>query len=188
MNPHFIFNVLNAVQYSILNSNPKEAVTSLSKFGKLIRDILESSRAEFISLERETRIITNYLEVQKNRLSNQFTFDIIIETINPKEDLLIPPMLLQPILENAIEHGVKPLTKEGLISIKIVERETDILFRISDNGVGINEFEKPEHKSLALEIMEQRLSIFNKRSNNLKVISEKGKGTTIEFKVPVKLN
>lgn len=187
MNPHFIFNILNAVQFSILHNKPKEAVISLSKFGKLIRDVLESSREEYISLEKEEQIITNYLEIQKNRLSDQFIFDVIINTTTPKEDLYIPPMLIQPLLENAVEHGVKPLDREGLITVEITEVKNVLHFTVFDNGSGINKNNNLNHNSIALKITEDRLAIFNKVNNNLSLKSNKESGTTVDFWVPVRL-
>lgn len=181
MNPHFIFNVLSAVQYSILQSDKKEAVSSLTKFGRLIRDVLESSREEFIGLDQEVRIIENYLAVQQTRLNGLFEFEINIDCSDELESVFVPPMLLQPIIENCIEHGFKQKKSNGFIQVEITQKGGQVFFLVKDNGKGFESDSKSKHNSVALSITRDRLKLFG--SDDLKVVSVLDEGTEVSYSV-----
>ncbi len=165
MNPHFIFNALASIQNYILQSDTKESVSYLAKFGKLMRQILEHSREEFITIEEETDMLRNYLEIQQLRFKNRFDFKIEIDkSIDPAE-MKIPPLFAQPFVENAIEHGLKDKTSDGLITIRFSQEGKNIRLEVEDNGSGMSggmNIQK-EHKSLATVITKERLSIFEKK-------------------------
>lgn len=168
MNPHFIFNSLSSIQSFIFESNPIEAGSYLSRFADLIRSILYNSREEFISLEKEIKTLRNYLELQQLRYNQKFDFELDVDPLLDIENMSIPPMLAQPFIENAIEHGIKHIDERGLISISFTLMDDSILLMVEDNGIGIKAAKKmknkkgQEHKSLATIITKERIEILNK--------------------------
>lgn len=142
MNPHFTFNVLNSIQYYIGYNNTAAAQSYLAKFSKLIRLTLDNSKNTFITLNEEQGILKLYLDLEKMRFENKFDYDIIIdESIN--KETLIPNMLLQPFVENAIKHGFKKEIKKPKVDIRMIDYADSIHCIITDNGVGRSKTEKP---------------------------------------------
>ena len=168
MNPHFIFNSLSSIQSFIFESDPIKAGSYLSRFAELIRAILYNSREEYVLLEKEIKTLQNYLDLQQLRYNNSFEYDIDVDPLIDPEEILIPPMLAQPFIENSIEHGIKYIKIKGLISISFTFMNDSILFIIEDNGIGIQAAKKlkdnksKEHTSLATVITRERIDIFNK--------------------------
>jgi tetratricopeptide (TPR) repeat protein len=197
MNPHFIFNSLIAIQSFIYKNDPKEAGRYLSGFAKLIRHILENSREEYISLSKEIQTLEHYLELQKLRYDEHFDYTIEVDGNLDPEDISIPPMLAQPFIENSIEHGIKNLDVKGKIDIRFSIKNGQVLFQVTDNGVGIEKSvsmkqESQEHHSLATIITKERLFILNKRkSNKIRFVIDELKdslnnvlGTQVSFTIP----
>lgn len=137
MNPHFIFNALNSVQHFILQGNVVEANKYLSRFSKLQREILHCSNQPFITLEKEIEILGTYLQLEQFRFGDSFSYQLnMTDEIEPGE-INIPPMMLQPFVENAIWHGLMPLSKERNLVIFFDLHTDDILLAtIRDNGIG----------------------------------------------------
>jgi tetratricopeptide (TPR) repeat protein len=160
MNPHFIYNSLNSIQSFISSEQSYEAEKYLAKFAKLIRGILENSRANFISLDKEIEVLQLYLSLEQLRFENRFTFNIQVNNSIEEDFISIPPMLLQPFVENAILHGFHNRTN-GKININFMEKEDYIICEIDDNGVGRKDSEEKQtqknHKSLATIITQERL-------------------------------
>ncbi len=173
MNPHFIFNALNSVQSFIMGNNMQDAVRFLSKFAKLMRMILNNSMVQSVKLSDEMESLSLYLDLERARFGNRFNYCIDIDD-NVEEDLVsVPPMLIQPFIENAIIHGLMHKTDgEGLISISIAENDSDSLIcRITDNGVGrkaaaeIEKGRERKHKSVGMQLTRDRLRDLNSESN-----------------------
>lgn len=188
MNPHFIFNALGAIQNYIQQKNTVESVTYLAKFARLMRQILEHSRQESITIEEEVDMLTNYLEIQRFRFDHKFNFAIIVDD---QLDTLtkIPPLFSQPFVENAIEHGLKDKASDGLISVIFHAENGAVRLVIEDNGAGIQEKAPSEnHKSLASIITRDRLKLLSKkfkRKFSLSVESAKsGNGTIARILLP----
>ena len=194
MNPHFIFNALFAIENFMYKNDIEQSSKYISNFAKLMRLILESSRKDTISLEEEIEILEYYIEFQKLRFNNKFTYEIDCSDNIDKENTLIPPMLIQPFVENAIEHGftdeiAKPHLK---ISFYLIQRR--VFIKIEDNGKGIKNVisEKENHQSLAIQITKERLKILNKNNKkdinleliNLNSINPKVRGTRVNFDIP----
>lgn len=162
MNPHFIFNSLHAINKYMLDNDKQNASEYLSRFSELMRLILENSRHQEVSLEKDLAALTLYLQLESLRFKNKFTYSINVDQeLNP-ETVLIPPMMLQPFVENAILHGIK--TKQnGCIQIQIKKNENTLICVVADNGVGLNHtitsVNNKKHASLALKITEERLHI-----------------------------
>jgi putative methionine-R-sulfoxide reductase with GAF domain/ligand-binding sensor domain-containing protein len=173
MNPHFIFNALNSIQHYILQGNVIEANKYLSKFSKLQRDILHCSNQQFISLEKELEILSAYLELEQYRFGKSFSYKINVhDEIEPVE-INIPPMILQPFVENAIWHGLMPLQTERKLSIYF-DLETDdiLLATLRDNGIGRNASAKLKesngenkvgHQSKGMSMIQQRLQLLQQQ-------------------------
>lgn len=163
MNPHFIFNTLAVIQHMLLTNNPQKAGIYLAKFGKLMRQILEFSREDFIPLSKEVELLENYIELQKLSTGKAFDFEIKISDQIDREDTKIPPMFAQPFLENAIEHGKLEARENGKIIVAFERVDNMLELKISDNGVGVtNVSSKSGHKSLATVITRERLSLLSK--------------------------
>lgn len=167
MNPHFIFNSLQAIQKFILEQDEKKAVIYLSSFAGLIRNVLENSRMEYIQLKKEITLIHKYLQLQKIRFGNRFDYDIHIDIAIDEEYITIPPMLCQPFIENAIEHGMRDIESGGMITVSYTQQNDRLRMEIIDNGHGINasNAKGKQHQSLALEITKERIELMNKKND-----------------------
>ncbi|HLO46177.1 MAG TPA: PAS domain S-box protein [Leadbetterella sp.] len=167
MNPHFIFNALNSIQSYIINKEEQMANVYLTKFAALIRQFLDSSRSKYISLDEEIANLKLYVELEKLRFENKF--DYVFE-FDPKVNKYheIPTMLLQPFIENAINHGLRYKSSKGLLKVSFIDSDTNILVKIEDNGVGRRAAEKIKslssqgYKSQGLKITTHRIENYNK--------------------------
>jgi tetratricopeptide (TPR) repeat protein len=194
LNPHFISNALMAVQNFMMKNQGEKAALYLGKFSKLMREILENSRQEFILVEDEVAMLTNYMDIHKMRMNDAFNYKINIDiNIDPETDT-IPPMFVQPFIENAIEHGIINAKGKGLIELSLVKDGDYISIAIKDNGEGLstNSSKAQEHTSLSTIIIKERMELFNKSLKN-KIQLLLGNytdvhgeilGTKVELKVP----
>ena len=160
MNPHFIFNALTSIQNYIYNNKSDEAAHYLSNFSGLMRDILEGSANETITLEQEINIVSNYCTLQKMRKKELFDFSI---ENNTSDEYIIPPMLAQPFIENATLHAFKGIDYKGHIWIRYKTFIDKFIIEIEDNGIGfdIDEKKQSEHKSMALKLTRERINALN---------------------------
>lgn len=198
MNPHFIYNSLNAIQHYIYDHRPNEAGEYLGKFANLVRMILENSRDETVSLEKEVKTLEIYLELQKLRFENLFDYKLEVDSELNLAETTVPPMLAQPFIENAIEHAFRDSQSTGMINIRFRKDGEQILFEVEDNGVGINHSQALEtnsskaHKPMALQITKERLELLKaKRKVDVKLkitdLAEIGRGlqgTRVTFYLP----
>jgi LytS/YehU family sensor histidine kinase len=139
MNPHFIFNALNSIQHAILTGKQNDAYNSLELFSSLIRGILENSKHKFISLEDEIEILKIYIEIEAKRFSSDFTYDVKIDTEIDTAGIKIPPMLIQPFVENSIWHGLMPKPDgEKKLILSFTGTENSVICKVEDNGIGRN--------------------------------------------------
>lgn len=164
-NPHFIFNSLNSIQHYIFDRDIEQANFFLSKFSKLIRSSLNLSDEKLISFSKEFKFIKDYLDIEFLRFPDKFEYQITNENELDLEAFLIPPLLLQPIIENVIKHAFKNM-EEGLLLIKIKEHNNlQLSIEISDNGSGIQaeKDEKPLDKrnSYGIKIIKDRIALLN---------------------------
>lgn len=171
MNPHFIFNALNSIKVYLIENNKEKAIYYLNKFSKLIRKILDSSRGDVVSLEEELEMIKLYLGIEKIRFDDTINVHFNIPYEVSLSQIKIPPLLLQPFVENAIWHGLSPLNTEKKLVFKIVKVENGIQLKIIDNGVGretskqVYNKQKLKRNSLGLKITNERIAFFNKKEN-----------------------
>lgn len=201
MNPHFVFNCLGSISSFIVQNGTDAAIKYLSKFSKLMRLTLEYSKESLIPIDKEIESLQNYLELEQLRFNQVFNFSI---TKNPEieDDMALPPLLLQPFVENAIIHGLIPKKELGQIDIHFDLKDQSLICTITDNGIG---FEKSKelkeqsvsiHKSMALDITKKRLEMMENVTNKTsqldieEITDETGKslGTRVILKLPIQYN
>lgn len=168
MNPHFIFNSLNSIQKYIWNNNQEDASEYLTSFAKLMRLILEHSSKKLIPLQHEIEALQLYLELEHRRSNNKFDYSFKINDQINTANILIPPLLMQPHIENAIWHGLLPKTDRGKLTVELNILQNEILeCVIEDNGIGrkksaeINQGKHHKPASMATKITQERLSLAN---------------------------
>jgi two-component system LytT family sensor kinase len=163
MNPHFIFNALNSIKKFVLKNEAESADKYLGKFSRLIRSILDTSREEKISLQKELEMLTLYLELEKLRFGTKLDYTIEVDPLLMEQNLLIPTMVIQPFIENAILHGIMHKESEGKVLISFSDRQTYIEIKITDNGIGrklsaeLQQNKLNRHASLGIEVTAARL-------------------------------
>ncbi len=193
MNPHFIFNSLNSIQSFILENDIDKALFYLSKFSQLMRLILSNSSKSFVSIKDELKALQYYIEIEKLRFDDKFDYEIIVDEEIDEDFFGVPPLVIQPYVENSIIHGLINKKEKGFLSIELKMLEDNILCIIQDNGIGIEAADKIReksgitHKSKGMNITKERLEILSKtKEYSIKIIDlkdEKGNpiGTRIEF-------
>jgi len=167
MNPHFIFNAINSIQNYILKQNTQQAYDYLTKFSKLIRMVLNNSKENMITIEQELATLSLYIEMEQLRFDKSFDFEINFDKKIDLENCLIPGMLLQPFVENAIWHGIMPLEgiKQGKITLNVRSDAESLSISIEDNGIGreksklINK--SATHRSIGMMLSQNRMTILN---------------------------
>lgn len=193
MNPHFLFNTLNAINQYIQTNQGTIASDYLARYAKLMRQILENSAIEYVVLENEIEFLNNYLIMQQLRFSQSFNFEILIDDNIDAGSIEIPPMIAQPFIENAIEHGLRGLSVEGKLKIEFSQKDEKLILKVTDNGKGIdmsiNNSMNNNHRSFAMEITRERLLVLGKKTENIQIdspVSETGAGTCITIYIPYK--
>ncbi|HTO14536.1 MAG TPA: histidine kinase [Edaphocola sp.] len=163
MNPHFIFNSMNAIKNLIMTSRNEDAINYLDDFASLLRSILQNSNREKITVEDELEILELYLSLEKSRMDTDFSYTIQVTCKEELSQFEIPPLLLQPIVENAIWHGLHPSLKTEKKLTIIFDTTKNLIISIEDNGVGRKESAKKKklHDSMGNSIVQDRLSLYN---------------------------
>lgn len=167
MNPHFIFNALNSIQNQILNRDRREAYEYHSKFSELMRTVLEASNRISISLEDEIDATSNYLALERLRTDEKFEFSIHIDPKLDMHSTMVPPLLIQPFVENSVWHGLIHKEGKGHIQIDISPKSSGILYRITDDGIGrersaeINKMKTKSHESRGVNVTNDRIRYHN---------------------------
>lgn len=200
MSPHFIFNALNSIQHFINQSDALSANRFLSKFAKMIRTTMENSARLNIKLKEEIELLELYLSLEAIRLNGKLSYEILVDETLDKEQVLLPSILIQPYVENAVWHGIGPKESPGTIIVEIKKISNSLIsITIQDDGVGIDlgsNNNTGKHKSLALKLNEDRLKMIEKMTGqkvSLHVSSltdNKGKktGTFIRIMLPINLS
>lgn len=186
MNPHFTFNSLSLIKNEI-DKNSKKSSIYISKFSKILRAIFESSTKDYTPVVDEIELLVGYLEMQQFRFLDRFEYEINNEIVD--DEIAIPPMLLQPFVENAINHGFKDIDRKGVISIKITLIENLVICTIEDNGIGFDTSALRPDSSVQLinlflkKTTGQGISVTNKSKN-----STNENGTLIKLQIPFKIS
>jgi ligand-binding sensor domain-containing protein len=166
MNPHFIFNAMSAIQNYFVNNDEEKANAYMSKFARLIRQMLDYSKDNFIALDEEISLLTNYMLLEKMRFEKKLDFQLHIDDKIEISEYILPSLLLQPILENAVNHGVRPLKTLGTIWLNISLDPHYLVCEIRDDGIGIkqsksNKTSSSMHQSKGMEILNKRIESIN---------------------------
>ncbi|MBC7567928.1 MAG: histidine kinase, partial [Pedobacter sp.] len=182
-NPHFVFNALSSIQGLITKNDPENASKYLIEFSNLMRDSLKASTNEFVSIASEVRILENYLKLEKLRFG--FQYEIIISDLINVNAIEIPSLFLQPLVENAVKHGISSLQENGLLAISFQKSGNNMEVNVTDNGKG---FEKNEQSTgFGLQLTKERIKLLNQTLQEQKIefsvyrISDKTR-VTIHFK------
>ncbi len=195
MNPHFIFNALNSVNSFISENDQRSANKFLTSFSRLMRLVMENSEYDFISIQKELEILRIYLELEHFRFKDKFDYKIQVDESLDDDDFEIPPMLIQPYIENAIWHGLRYKENSGNLSLKLTKQETNLHVAISDNGIGrkksaeLKTNNQKKNRSTALRNIKERIQIVNEL-HGLKInvsitdFNKDGTGTLVELIVP----
>lgn len=198
MNPHFVFNCLGSISSFIVQNGTDSAIKYLSKFSKLMRLTLEYSKESLIPIDKEIESLQNYLELEQLRFNNKFTFTIF-KSNDIEDDMAMPPLLLQPFVENAIIHGVIPKKEKGSIAVRFTIENQSLLCTVEDNGIGFNESRAQKensvvaHKSMALDITKKRLEMIESTTKQktefkieeIKSNPEEIQGTKVTLHLPI---
>lgn len=198
MNPHFISNALNSIQKYFLNNDIEIANEYLADFGALIRLILEHSRKTKITLAEELKSTKLYISLEALRLDNKFKYNITIDKNINENKTLLPPIIIQPFIENAIWHGIAPKKENGNINIEFKLKDSYIVCIIQDDGIGVNKSKQlkkqysNKRKSLGMNINQKRIELLNKSDKrnyfinilDLSTIDRCLTGTRVEIKMP----
>lgn len=195
MNPHFIFNALNSVNQFISENDERTANKFLSEFSRLMRFVLENSQEDFIPLHKEEEIISLYVKLEHYRFRDKFDYQIRVDEDLNKETIELPPMLIQPYIENAIWHGLRYKESKGILDVHIGKDSHGLKVEIKDDGIGrIKSIElktenQKKHNSTGLKNIQDRLVILNKvYKTNYKVWIQdlpSGAGTCVTITLPI---
>ena len=198
MNPHFVFNCLGSISSFIVQNGTDSALKYLSKFSKLMRLTLEYSKESLIPIHKEIESLQNYLELEQLRFNHVFDFEIT-QSDAIEDDMALPPLLLQPFVENAIIHGLIPQKKKGHLSIDFSIQDKQLICTVIDNGLGFETSKEMKenlvslHKSMALDITKKRLEMMEASTaqkakvniQELKDEENKSLGTQVILQLPI---
>lgn len=195
MNPHFFFNALSSLQkFALTGVDGNVMASNLAKFSHIMRETLESTYKEYVTIEQEIEFLHEYLEVQRMRFPQVFTFKIEVASGLEINEILIPSMIIQPFVENSIEHGFSGLHYSGEVVIRFEQAENEVLIKINDNGKGLTGSPKDgnTHISRASQIIRDRIYLLNIKLkskagfiiNNVKG----GKGVEVRINLPLLMN
>ena len=191
MNPHFIFNSLNSIREYMAKNDKDRAETYLLKFAKLTRAILENSEKKWITLKQDLELMKIYIDIEAMRLNHSLEYSILVDDEVDAENTLVPPMLLQPFIENSIWHGIAKKNNNGRVDIKVKADGDFLICSVDDDGVGrqkkIDTIKT--NNSMGLKITKNRLEIMNqlKNKNGSFQVHDKEFGTRVEVKLPLEL-
>ncbi|PLW91768.1 MAG: hypothetical protein C0592_14270 [Marinilabiliales bacterium] len=171
INPHFVSNALNSIQNFFINGDIEQATDYLADFGQLIRMVLDNSHSSYIKLSDEVEFLKLYIKLEQLRLSNHFEYVVEFDSVLQDEDPLVPPLIVQPFVENAIWHGLSHKDSGGMLLVKYSEAGKDVLVCVEDNGIGMEKSQElykqypRKRKSYAMSINKERVKLFKEYFN-----------------------
>jgi PAS domain S-box-containing protein len=199
MNPHFIFNVLSSIQYFITKNDELNAINYLTAFSKLMRTVLTRSVADLVSLREELDLLADYVHLEKLRFEDKFEFSIQCDPSIDTDEILIPSLLIQPYVENAILHGLHNKEGKGSLVVNVSSVDDLVVFKITDDGVGRAAAQEIKNKggsgkqSMGTQLTQERLTILNNDGEPPVIYDDlyqgdQPTGTTVIIRVKINLN
>lgn len=192
MDPHFLYNSLNSINNFVLKNDAEKASDYITKFSRLIREILNNSNNITISLEKELGILSLYIKLEQMRINDSFDYILVIDQTLDLEKIEVPPLFLQPFVENAIWHGLISKTGQKTIKLHIFDEGDNIRCELVDNGIGINKtmnesnYVTQKHKSFGIKATEDRIKLLHKDAKVYLFIEDISNETTTGTKVSLK--
>lgn len=193
LNPHFIFNALNSIQYLFYSGDKKTASQFMGDFATLMRNVLDMSSKAEVTIAEEKKMLSHYLDLEKMRMENALDYTFGIDETLDVDQVKLPTMLMQPYVENAVKHAFQGIKEGGKLTISISKQNHDLLVKIEDNGVGLNASEKDNsHKSFSSNANAERVRMINEgrkqavgvKMEDLSDLSE-GNGTRVSINIPL---
>lgn len=196
MNPHFLSNAMYSIQKFMYNHDTQSAASYLGKFAQLNRAVLEHSLVDSIPLDEEIALLNNYLEFEQLRLNHAFSFSIDVDEDTDVEMIRIPPLFIQPFVENAVKHGVKDLDGDGMIIVRFTDLNDMLKVEIIDNGKGMvaEPIQSKEHQSRSMEITKKRHKMLRQKFKNLPTFTlsnsntDNNEGVKVTIHLPILSN
>ncbi len=199
MNPHFVFNCLNSINLMVLKGEKESASRYLSKFSKLMRSILEHAEQGLISLEEELKLLEHYIQLETLRFKNQIHFSFDLDSDLILDQVMVPSLLLQPLVENAIWHGIMPTNKPGVIVVRAYQQDQQLRLEVEDNGIGLKTNSTTPTTSstsnssgFGLRLLKERLEVLEKKEAeielqfvNLEEPDSESTGTLVRIQMPL---
>ena len=193
LNPHFIFNALNSIQYLFYSGDKKTASQFMGDFATLMRNVLDMSSKSDVTIAEEQKMLIHYLDLEKMRMENTFDYAFEIDEQLDSEHVKLPTMLLQPYVENAVKHAFQGMKEGGKLRISIAKQNQDLLVKIEDNGVGLNASEKESsHQSFSTDANAERVRMINEgrkhavgvKMEDLSELNQE-QGTRVSITIPI---
>jgi len=195
MNPHFIFNALNSINSFISMNDERSANKFLTEFSTLMRSVMENSEHDFIPLSKEVEIIDLYLGLEHYRFKDKFSYKLNVEDELDEDEILLPPMLIQPFIENSIWHGLRYKETAGMLTVSFEKNKNNLEVTIQDDGIGRTKSQElktknqKKNKSTAIKNIDQRIKLISalhniKVSVNIQDLEKDGSGTKIILSIP----
>lgn len=183
--PHFLFNTLANIQ-ALIDLDPQKASIMLAKLTDLLRGTLSTTRSSLTNLEQETQLLSAYLDIQKIRLGERLNYHIDNQI---KQSISLPPFLIQPLVENAIQHGIEPSNEGGAINISYAIQDQNLIVKVNDSGLGIQEESQTKGNGISLKNINERLANLFEGKANLSLQENDQAGVTSRISIPlVQLN
>ena len=197
MNPHFIFNCLSAIDNLVQTNQADKATSYLTRFAKLIRSVLDSSKNNLVPFQKDLETTQLYLEMEKFRCNNKFRYEISVDAALMHSDLKVPPLIAQPFIENAIHHGLlNKKEQDRQVQVSINLHDEHIVYSITDNGIGreraagFKEINKPEHQSYGIAITRERIHLHNRNGidEDLVITDLRQEGVAVGTRAVIRIN
>ena len=192
-NPHFLYNTLDSVNWMLIDREEYDISDIIISLGSLMRYCIEDENA-FVPLDREVEYVISYLKIQKNRLEDKLEYQVQVDDALREEK--VPKLILQPMVENAITHGIEPRRQKGKVSILIRDAGEEILFTVEDDGIGMTpeqlnhlkeelpDLEKEGHTGIGLRNVDRRIRLHYGEQYRIRIESVYGEGTSIHLRIP----
>jgi len=196
MNPHFVYNSLSAAQYLVMINENKKAFNYLSDFSLLLRQMFENAKKSHVPLTDEINFVKRYIELERLRFNDSFTYSLDLGKIDESKNYYIPTMMIQPVVENAIRHGLAPKKINAELKMDFYVQQDLLIVRIDDNGIGLKKDLQsyPKYENSALKIISERLRLINETTEKkgyINITDKKitgGDGVLVELALPIQNN